>query len=313
MKCVIVLFVVLLLSGFVVAEIFDDGSIAGSEAQINFSIAGCDYYDGNVIADKCSTDRTQFCFDNGDGTYDLQATSSIPGACSFGEMSAPEVGDPQCCPSGWVCLGDSPVCLERTTECSSFPTEDECNAERCYWLESTDQCVDSPLEYSCDVYTNNDSCTMDTYGLGQNGFEAIDKCGTYFNAAGEMWGYHNCACEWDNTANSCNLGYEVTCFIGEDCGSFKCLKSFNIGECIEGVQVINWSAIVTGLDGQFESPMSSENQLIYDDVLAVSCANNDGTERSCGAPVVKLPGFSFFSLFTAIGILSLFYVFKKDL
>jgi hypothetical protein len=191
--------------------------------------------------------------------------------------------------------------------------QDDCEDQRCYWLEGTQQCVDDPLEFSCDVYTSNETCVEDNYGLGQNGLEARDRCGTYFNAAGEMWGYHNCSCEWNEAAESCDLGYEVMCFIGEDCGGFKCSKDFYIGECVDGVQMINWTAAATDQVNQFDSSTPGFNQAVYDAVLEASCQTNDGTKRSCGVPVVKLPGFSSFSLFAAIGILMAFYYFKKDL
>ncbi|MDP6586052.1 MAG: LamG domain-containing protein, partial [Anaerolineales bacterium] len=220
-------------------------STTGSEAQTNFNIAGCNYSTEGIFADKCSRDKTRFCEDKGSNVYELQNVFDVRGACSFGNTSAPGPGEPQCCPSGWVCDGTSLVCERRTSECSSFDNVDDCNDERCYWLEGADRCVDDPLEYSCGVYTDNSSCILDTYGLGQNGLEAVDRCGTYFNAAGEMWGYHNCSCEWDDTVESCNLGYDVRCFIGEDCGSFRCSKNFEIGSCIDGIQQISWTANAT--------------------------------------------------------------------
>ena len=283
--------------------------VSGSSADVNFTIDGC-YKDGeSIFVGECSSDGWGYCGDLSGVGYRLNDPTEIHKACSFGEGSAPGRGESQCCPRGYVCRDNDsgPICDARTIDCTTFTTPDDCEDERCYWLgnSTNGRCIEDPTEYSCSVYTNNNSCESDSFGLGQNGLEAKGKCGTYFKIAdGSWWAYTNCSCNWDTGSNRCKLNWFVTCFLGQDCGSFNCLKDFHIGECLGGSQKVGWTVNITDRKGPFNNDtgaMTKENGDLFKEVSEVSCYDNAGIERSCGSEVVKLPGFSFFSFVMVIG------------
>ena len=282
-------------------------SLSGSGAQTDFTIAGCSNGAERVFAGDCSDDGYWFCNEDG-GDFSFEDVLKIPNACSFGSVDELGRGEPKCCPSGYACkYNDSTgsICERRTDDCTTFDNSDDCEDEGCYWFgdEETGSCIEDPTEFSCSVYTSNTSCKADIFRLGVNGLEAKDKCSSYFQISdGSYWIYDNCSCGWDSGAEKCELNYLVTCFIGENCGSFECSKDFKIGECVDGNQMVSWDANAVNEKGQFKDDgIGIFNESLYEEVVKESCSDNPGIERSCGSEVIKLPGFSSFSFVMVIG------------
>jgi len=45
--------------------------------------------------------------------------------------------------------------------------------------------------------------------------------------------------------------------------------------------------------------------------VALGCVSGNGV-RSCGEPIVKVPGFSLFAFFASLLVVAGYYVFRKD-
>jgi hypothetical protein len=269
-------------------------SLSGSNSNASFNVAGCSEPGYNVPAEYCSSDGSYFC-NKTSGVYSLKDVLKIPNACSLGILTELGIEDEKCCPSGYACKWNETyyMCERRTESCSEFITVEECEEESCYWFGDigSGSCIEDPTEYGCNVYNTNTSCSADVFRLGINGLEAKKQCGTYFQITdGSYWLYDGCSCGWSEASERCKLDYEVTCFIGEDCGSFKCSKDFNIGDCIDGNQLVSWDVNVTNRQGPFDNAsgdMTGEEELLFDEVVNASCFKNVGIERSCGSEVVK--------------------------
>ncbi|MCK5472652.1 MAG: LamG domain-containing protein, partial [Planctomycetes bacterium] len=244
------------------------GSDTGdSETQTDFTISGCDLGDGGLAADSCSFDGNWFCGDE-DGNYVLYNTLYDERGCAFGGTSAPVFGQPQCCPIGFVCVDDPDeglVCMQRLEECANQTTRGDCEAIGCYWLNNI--CVDRPADYSCDVYDSESACLNDSFHLGQTGV-GTEVCGTYFVVGndGYVIPFDTCRCDWDGA--KCALGYDVLEEIhGGNPNSFRCVKGFDIGDCIEGTQIIKWGVVPQVISGYISG--------IADEILIASgCVEN---------------------------------------
>lgn len=285
----------------------------GSGTQSNFNIAGCDWGEVGLAADSCSYDGNYYC-GNDSGSFILYDTFYDSGGCAYGGTSAPGAGQPQCCPIGYECVDDPSqipyqglVCVQRLSECSNQKNVGDCESMGCYWLNGA--CIDRPADYSCDVYETESACLEDTFSLGQMGV-GTEVCGTYFvvNSVGFVIPFDSCRCGW--TGSECKLNYEVLEEIhGGNENTFRCVKGFEIGNCTEGIQLVKWGALPQVIAGYAGSVVN----IPYDVLSAAGCvSNSEGVERDCGAPIVKLFGFSLFSLFVSIGIVYLFYYFRKD-
>lgn len=298
-KRLLILFIMVIIVGVVNGE--------ESKTQLNFTISGCNFEGTGLANGSCSSNGDYFCgYKN--GNYLLYNTIYDPTGCSYGKDTYTS-GQLFCCPTGYFCENgaEGPVCNLREGLCSNQSTQNDCEGIGCYWLQADGgTCVESPSDYSCDVYPNSKTCTNDRFGLGQRGI-GTKICGTYFsvNNIEYVVPFDSCRCEWDN---SCKLTYNTVEEFGNGtANSFKCMKSFGIGKCVDGTQLINWTAtpqIISGYPSGI--PLSV--------LEATKCVNNTaGAKRDCGTPILKLPGFSLFSFFISLGIVSLFYLWTKKL
>jgi hypothetical protein len=286
------------------------GASAANTITSEFLVYGCTQGDVDLAVGECSRDGTLFCNGNGD----MQDTVQVEDACDFGDLDGLNytqgIGTPQCCPSGYLCdeNGDM-VCGQRIIACSGYINIDSCEADACFWIDDggSGLCVNTPLDFSCSAYINEIGCTEDFSNLGRIGF-GTDVAGDFFTDApnndpgnGFVAPRGSFKCFWKGGLQ-CVLQYEVSEDISLITPSpeFTCQKTFTAGLCNEGSQDINWTVV-----GRI--PVSVDQDLINNS----QCTTGADT-RSCGDPVVRLPGFSLFALLASIAIIGLFYFFKRE-
>ncbi len=276
-----------------------------SETESNFTISGCNFGETGLINGSCSPNGDYFCGYK-DDNYILYDTIYDPTGCSYGATTYTP-GQLFCCPVEYFCENDAegPICNLREGLCADQLTQSDCEDMGCYWLlVDGGICVESPSDYSCDIYPNQETCTEDRFGLGQRGI-GTEICGTYFttDGTGYVIPFESCRCEWDSV---CRLAYDIVEeFNNGTENSFECIKSFDIGECIDGIQLIKWNATPQIISGYASGiPLSV--------LEAANCVDNAiGAERECGMPILKLLGFSLLSFLISLGIVSLFYFIRE--
>ena len=275
-----------------------------SETQSNFTISGCDFGETGLTEGSCSPDGDYFC-EYEDEEYTLYDTVYDSLGCSYGAATYIS-GQPFCCPIGYLCENaGGPICNLREGECADQLNRIDCENIGCYWLPIDGGiCIESPEEYSCDIYQDSGTCLEDKFRLGQTGI-GTEICGTYFSVddVGYVIPLESCHCEWDGT---CKLSYDILEeFYNGTINSFNCTKSFSIGDCINGTQLVTWSATPNIISGYLSGiPLAV--------LEAAKCVDNAiGAERDCGMPTLKLFGFSLLSFFMSLGIVSLFYFLKE--
>jgi hypothetical protein len=306
-----------------------DGSL--SSTRTDFTLKGCQLPDGSSIsAGSCSRNGMFYC---GEDTLELYDTLAIyrsilsDKGCSQ-EEDTYDNGDPFCCPGGFVCKddadGDGLVCHQSTVECSDFTSEGSCNGKiECFWMGDDIGCTNNPRDYSCSIYDNEKACNSDVWNLGAAG-AGTDICGTYFVSVDNsvpplpqtyIIPTESCRCDWVDNGDvpgvfGCELGWDIAPDIyGGVENRFRCSKDFFTGDCIDGSQLITWDSvpkIVTGWGGSVSN--------IPAEVLEKGGCDTDsvGKPRSCGDPIIKVPGFSLFALFASMGIIGLVYFFRKE-
>ena len=278
---------------------------ADSETQSNFTISGCDFGETGLTDGSCSPESDYFCnYENGD--YILYNTIYDYFGCSYGAETYTS-GQPSCCPIGYVCENEAggPICNLRELDCSDQLNQEDCEDIGCYWLPlDGGTCIDSPADYSCEIYQNSETCIEDQFKLGQIGI-GTEICGTYFTVddVGYVVPFDSCRCNWGSI---CSLTYDVLEeFYNGTINSFECTKNFSIGDCIDGSQLITWNAvpqIISGYPSGVPLPV----------LEAAKCTDNsEGAERDCGIPTLKLFGFSLLSFFISLGTVCLFYFLKE--
>jgi len=293
-----------------------------STTRTDFTLAGCILPDGSSIsAGTCSRNGMYYCGNVSLILYDTLGISPfLPSnrGCSLEQIEY-EPGAPQCCPSGYLCGDDLDtdetelVCNLRSEECESFTGEDVCSKAGCFWLVDEGVCVDNPLDYSCSIYKSETSCELDIWNVGRAGM-GTEVCGTYFivNQQGYVVPMDSCKCDWTTLgidSGECVLGYDIVPDVyGTLANTFRCHKDFDAGACIDGLQKITWEAGATNVVGWDIS--SAEFLEVLETAGCVT--NADGIMRSCGEPIVKLPGFSLFALISSLGIIGLVYIFRKE-
>ncbi|MCR4284761.1 MAG: LamG domain-containing protein [archaeon] len=281
-----------------------------SSIQSDFTIAGCKVTDINgaeldIPSGKCSRDGHYYC-DQGD--IPLNTLLDEKG-CSLGQ-STYVPGSERCCPTGYICDAGTLKCDLGGVECGTYQDQTNCGNAGCYYILQDQSCVASPTEYSCSIYDSSNSCRQDTYNVGSQGV-GTEVClqGTGYitlTSGGEyIVPKSSCKCTW--SANECKLEWKFTeALYSGTPNSYSCQKSFEIGACIAGNQELNWTASQTNKTGSFLTlgiPL---------DALSKPGCTDGETERSCGQPIIKMPGFSLISLITILGVLGLFYLFRKD-
>ncbi|MFH1238275.1 MAG: hypothetical protein ABIH79_01945 [archaeon] len=285
--------------------IFVIGIVSGADSntQSNFTILGCDFRETGLLAGTCSSEKDYFC-NYEDGDYILYDTIYDNFGCSKG-VATHLLGEPSCCPQGYFCenSAEGPICNLREGDCSDRLTQNDCELVECYWLPVDGGiCIESPSDYSCDIYQTSEDCIEDKFGLGQIGVGS-EICGTYFTVEDIVYLHRNCSCRWDT---SCEIGSDIVEEIyNGTINSFECRKSFGIGDCINGTQIITWDATPQIIEGY---PSGIPLQVLE----AAKCIDNSvGAERVCGLSSLKLFGFSLFSFFMSLGIIGLFYFLKE--
>jgi len=306
MKWVILFLFGLAFIGFAGATASGDSSTTA-----HFSISGCELEGITLSAGSCSSSGNYYC-GKVNGKYKLYNTLNDNLGCSKGVNVIPSVNQ-QCCPKGGYLCGknknlntgqDEITCSQRTESCVSQSTENDCAKNGCSWING--DCVANPKDYSCSIYKTGGACTDDNFSLGQIGV-GTSVCGTSFTVNGSLSSISNCHCGW--TGSECRIDYNVSCFVCPTAGGgdkFSCSKGFNIGNCTKGVQLVKWDAIVkvvSGYNGGVPQTAKEKSGCV---------SNAAGTERDCGSPIVKLPGFGLFALLSSIGIVGLYYFFRKD-
>ncbi|MFA4960904.1 MAG: hypothetical protein WC548_04550 [Candidatus Pacearchaeota archaeon] len=274
-----------------------------SSTRSDFSIAGCD---NGLALDTCSLDRRNYCGSDGISYNTLQDVNG----CSFGEDSY--TSGRYCCPDGFVCTNDDgPICVQRTIECISFSEEDECEDNSCSWLDNGEggECYDNPNDNACGFYQTDDACVEDVYNLGQMGIGAEGCSGYYEDNCGEIsFVVNGCKCEWDEGSDRCELSKNITQEIyGTNPIKLQCKQFFETANCVEGKRHIVWESdlveIFTGATATEEQKACLKDKL--------PC-NNGSEDRDCGKPLLKLSGFSLFSLVISFMIIMFAYYFKKN-
>ena len=265
------------------------GDSGGSSTDTEFTIEGCYLPSGEgIISGSCSTDGFYYCPTD---STDEQSTLDDVEACSKGSSSI----DPgnTCCPSGYVCSSESFKCEQCINDC---PEENETTTDK-----------------ACSVYNSRETCLNDTEGLGQIGI-GTDVCGTtiYDNVTLEPYSIprDSCRCEWEDidgpggNGKVCVLAYNVTqqqSSVGTQ-NEFTCFKDFSVNKCIKGVQGISWSVNSSiYLNGDFIGSG------VPDNILASAGCLPGNRDRDCGAPVIRLPGFSLFSFILSVSVIGMFY------
>ncbi|MCK5321015.1 hypothetical protein KAJ38_00375 [Candidatus Pacearchaeota archaeon] len=279
---------------------------AGSETESNFTIPGCNFGETGLINGSCSKNGGYFC-NYEDGNYSLYNTLYDYRGCSYG-ANKHTPGQPFCCPLGYFCENSvrGPICNLREEECSNQSTQSDCENIGCHWLPIDGGiCVESPADYGCGIYKTSETCNEDIFRLGQIGV-GTNICGTYFTVNNIEYLRRNCRCEWDGPVSICRVVHDtVEEFNNGTANSFKCKKSFSIGDCIEGVQLITWNAIPQIISGYLSG-------VPLEILEADGCTDNvGGTERACGTSTIKLFVFSLFSFFMSLGIIGLFYFLRE--
>ena len=294
------------------------GSGEGSTTQVNFSIFGCTVPGGEQIPyGGCSSDGLYYCDRSASTYFD---TIESPGMC---KLYADDMGG-NCCPTDRECVvrgqaefgdgsyGEDEYCYPRLQSCSSYDDSTECGDHSCCWIgSSTDgicyNCNDPSL--SCSVYTSKDPCEEDRWDLGQNG-AGTDVCGTF--VGDKVIPTPSCECVWDEIggddweADSCVLGRDITDeFHDGNPETFKCLRSTKSEGCIEGEQFMEWTVRAT-------NPQNFLNNIVTPAAMIRDGCVAGNVTRSCGEPIVKLPGFGMLNVLVAVCLLGVIYLFWRD-
>jgi len=236
-------------------------------------------------------------------------TTSIAGqGCSM-EDNNYALGDNFCCPSGMLCNETATglfKCEDRLVSCSNQSNKLDCNNNGCIWMDITNECSGNPRgDYGCNYYNTESSCTTDEWGIGVSGVGTA-SCGTVIKCAGKSFSVpaSECGCQWYPDApagEKCQLKMAATEFISNGApDKFECSNIYNLGNCTKGVQNVTWSSHSKVISG-FVSGVPTEC------LDALNCNGGEST-RFCGEPIIKLPWFSLFSLFSSLLIIGIYYL-----
>jgi hypothetical protein len=287
---------------------------ADSSIETNFSIWGCDFifeeeYVG-VAAEECSSGISDGHFYCG-VALDHWITTNPGLGCSMGSTTYDTANnDPFCCPSGMFCNGTSPgpfICNRRLENCEDQENEPECLAIGCLWMDIESICTDSARNYDCGYYNTSVSCLNDEWNLGRNGI-GTDLCGTTIECGGETFSIpeEDCECTWYEDApigDKCQLKMmAIQYFYTGTPNQFECSNIYSLGECIDGVQDVNWSSHSNVTNGTFSPPE------VLEECLEILGCNSGESTRFCGEPIIKLPGFSLFSLLVSLIIIGIYFL-----
>ncbi len=294
----------------------DEGGAGGtSRTETSINIDGCNFdFDGGtfgVARNTCSVDPVKglfFCTQDGESLI----TADWGLGCAMGDAGFAG-GNDSCCPLGKFCNvsddGKQFRCVTRPERCVDQNTSEECADMGCFWW-CDKKCYDKN-ELTCGDYAScgeesSAKCDADDFNLGK--YEGvcgtIVECGddTIFSISDE-----GCGCAWydDTSPGHCDFNFYVNQMfygIDETPNKFSCSNSYILGECVDGVQEVNWSSNSSALSGDFES-----TGIPQDCLAAVDCDGGE-EERQCGEPIIKLPGFSLFAFFMSLFLVGIYCI-----
>ena len=304
------------------------GGSSSTETAIN--IAGCtfDLADGTsfgVARGECSGFPhfgEFYCSESGEKFV----TSELGLGCSMGKDDyVTSENGAYCCPFGQFCNATEGAfkCENRLENCVDQKTQGDCNAINmgCIWIDGV--CVANLDGYSCKYYDKGDSCGetdckdacgMDVWNFGSSGL-GTELCGTTFDCIGEPFSIpeENCSCKWYGDedvpiGSRCQVNLIGIQMLSQGIPSaFECSNDYTLGECLDGEQDVSWISrnnILTGFEGIYNGQVPEEC------LITIGCASGAGT-RFCGEPIIKLPGFSLFSLFASLLLIGMYYKTRK--
>lgn len=309
-----------------------------SGTRSDFVILGCTNDVVSVFANKCSNDRNWYCnYTLATDNWQLLNTFENSSGCTRG-LAIPATGVSFCCPRGYECRRydgdideesyDGYRCKQMTVDCGDYEEESTCEENNCYWMGEGENamCVHNPSDYGCNYYKNESTCEDDVWNLGREGL-GTEVCGTYKTVLGQIKysiPFDSCRCVW--TSGECKLAWDTNPDLYGTTGNrnnFTCNKLFEAGACIEGEQLVNWTALVENGKGIFSgiddyddlgsSSLTNDNKILAQSILNSTGCKDGGVTRSCGNAIVKLPGFSFFATFLTSMLIAVFYLmFRKE-
>ena len=304
---------------FLLGLFFISSVIAGSFSSTvtEYTLKGCAFdFEGtdiSVSVGSCSAAGYCYCTDELEG---LSTTDEGLG-CARGNFDFDlEDGDRDCCPKGMKCskIAEGKFkCIDRTDNCVTQNNKHDCEAISCLWLNITEKCVDSASDLGCGYYNTQSACEIDEWNLGSEGVGTeLCSAGT-IECAGLIFSIMDdgCSCKWNNMlpdGKKCLTNIVATQkFFTDYPDVFECSTVYDLGDCTDGTQNYSWipnSSIISGF-GNGTIPIPEEC------LMALNCVNGSGT-RNCGEPLIRVSGFSLFSLIVAVGLIGLFYFFKKS-
>ena len=303
---------VLVLLGFF---LFSFVNVSGEYDTItNFNIDGCifDFEDGkvSVAIGECSTKPLGEFYCDLDG-YGWETTE--PGlGCSMGDSDYGAGGD-FCCPPRMSCEEDDDGyfrCQTITTACDTYLTLEACGEEEaCTWLSLLEggKCVGDLTNYDCGYYNNESVCGTDEFNFGKIGI-GTDLAGTYMSCEDDTYLIPEdmFQCQWYEEEvildKKCRITYSAVQAGYSELGKqkvFSCSNVYELGECIDGKQSVDWFSDNT--------PGYGFDNGVPEECLEAFGCNDGASVRFCGEPTIKLPGFSLFALFISLFIIGMYY------
>lgn len=286
-----------------------------SSTETEFNLDGCTFvFEGEedgIFAGQCSSGVAAGYFYCQAGTPKpyIWPTRDEGVGCSLGSTTY-NLGDDFCCPPGMFCNEtDSGLfrCDRRPENCFSQEGRPECEDNGCVWMDITNECVENPRDYDCGYYDNPAACSADMWDLGSSGV-GTEACGSFIECNGETFTVPEsaCGCSWYPDAPSgdkCQFDVTATQTFhgGSDPDRFSCSNVYELGDCIAGSRNVSWSSHSSIISG------TGFGGVIPSACLDVLGCNGGEATQFCGEEIIKLPGFSLFSLFASIGILGFYY------
>lgn len=295
----------------------DLSSVAGgSSTRTDFSVAGCSFASGlDLASGTCSSDGKYYCDEEENGWE----TEKAGLGCSLGK-DVFVGGNNFCCPDGKTCNdvpGGAFKCEYSNVICGDFDgDEDGCSDARCVWFD--DKCLTSLDDYGCMYYEqeavdDEANCEKDDNNFWRNE-PGADRCGGVIECEIDSLSaflsvpMDKCGCRWEDGADDgqkCQFKMTAMQMITES-GTPKelsCAVVYTLGECDKdkGEQSVKWTSTVFGESSGVDPACG----------VALGCVSGNGV-RSCGEPIVKVPGFSLFAFFASLLVVAGYYVFRKD-
>ncbi len=312
--------ILILLGIILVSFVGADGS---SEVETNYYISGCGFsFEGEMVyvpLGHCSDGEGYigefYCTMDEVGWI----TRNIGLGCSRGETTyTPGTAEGPCCPDGYWCNETSPgqfICTRNTRNCYANMSKDDCEAEDIDGYYYNGICICNRRDYDCGIYGNEPDCEEDILNLGQIGI-GTEFCGTTMECNdGTIYtiSEDECGCEWYPSASEgkrCQVrlvGVQMFYYDIDTRDEFWCSNVYESGECIDGEQNITWYS-TSSADQGFET----FGGILPEDCLDMLGCNGGEATRFCGEPIIKLFGFSLFSLFASLFIVGIYYFLSQN-